>query len=166
MSLSLSERFYAQPEPVRFLGVGVANTAFNYALFTALLYGLRPLLTPLAVSGPSLGPTLGGAAAWLGSHYYLCAQIIAWVLTIPVSTYTMKRFAFRRDGSYWAQVVRSFGVYLPAQGIELATIWAIVSVGGFHPLIGKAGAVVLATTMSYLGHRFFTFRGTSEHGEG
>lgn len=165
MSLSLTERFYAQPEPVRFLAVGVGNTAFNYVLFTGLLYALEPLLTPLATSGLALGTTLGTAAAWLGSHYYLSAQIIAWILTIPVSTYTMKRFAFRRNGSYWKQVVRSFGVYLPAQGVELATIWAIVSVGGFHPLIGKAGAVVLATTMSYLGHRFFTFRGTTEHGE-
>lgn len=161
----MSKRFspidllFRQAEPVRFLVVGVGNTAFNYALFAALLWVFNAALSPLAGELAGAAGPLDYLGRALGNKYYLVTQLVAWVLTVPVSTYTMKHFAFRRDGDFWPQVGRSFGVYLPAQALELTTIWLIVAVGGFHPLIGKLGAVALATVVSYIGHKHFTFGG-------
>ena len=150
-----------QPEPVRFVVTGVGNTAFNYALFAGLLWLFHATLAPMAGDVATASGGLDYVARALGNKYYLVTQIVAWIITIPVSTYTMKHIAFKKSGPFMPQVVRSFGVYLPAQALELSAIWLIVECGGYHPLVGKLGAVVTATVVSYIGHKYFTFGGTS-----
>jgi len=142
-------------EPLRFLIVGAVNTAFNYGLFALLLWLLEPVISHLAPSPVSV-------LHLAGTHPYAVIQWIAWALSVPVSTYTMKRFVFKKGGSYPAQVLRAYGVYLPAQLIASGVLIFCVQGLGFPPLLGQLIAVCFSTVVSYLGHKFFTFRTPAE----
>jgi len=138
-------------EFIRFLCVGGFNTAFNWALFALLWWVLKPeasLLTAAQVS----------ALRFVGAHYYAVVTWIAWFFTVPVSTYTMRRFVFKRGGSYFQQVLRAYGVYLPAQLISSGVLIFCVQVLKLHPLLGQLVAVCFSTVVSYIGNKFFTFR--------
>jgi len=145
-------------EKLRFLVVGVMNTAFSYALFLGLLASLGAAVRLLAESGV---PVL----AAIGREYYLVVQWTGWFLAVPVSTFTMKRFAFRSGGRLGHQIVRAYFVYLPAQGISAVVLWAGVRVFGLHPAIAQFAAIVVTTIFSYVGHKYFTFRTPLEVGE-
>ena len=116
-SSKLAELYDVHGEKLRYLVVGVCNTAVSYALFLALLAVVGPPLRTL--SGSS-----AGLLAQIGHGYYVVVQWIGWVLMVPVSTTTMKYFAFRSRGRLLPQVGRAYLVYLPAQGLSSLILWA------------------------------------------
>jgi putative flippase GtrA len=144
-------------EKVRYLVVGVGNTIVGYGLFVALLAILGVPLR--ALSGSAAGPL-----DWLGRHYYLAVQWAAWVLMVPISTTTLKDLAFRSGGRWLPQVGRAYLVYAPAQVVSSATLWLAVQVMRLSPQVGQLFAVAFATVLSYLGHKYFTFREPGEPG--
>lgn len=148
----------AHGEKIRYLVVGVCNTALSYVLFLALLALLGPPLRALA-DAPS------GLVAQVGHSYYLVAQWVGWVLMVPVSTTTMKYLAFRSKGRLLPQVGRAYLIYLPAQGLSSLILWATVRVAGLSPQIGQLVAIGVVTVFTYLGHKYFTFRVPMEAAE-
>ena len=148
----------AHGEKLRYLIVGMINTAIGYAVFIVLLAVLGPPLQ-------SLGSSSSRLIAWIGEHYYVAVQWIGWVFMVPVSTTTMKRFAFRSPGSWRKQVVRAYFVYLPAQALSSFLLWLTVRVLGLSPQIGQLVTIAFATVFSYIGHKYFTFRLPLEVGE-
>ncbi len=138
-------------EKFRFLVVGAWNTLFSYVLFAVLLFLLAPLLQPLANSGNAL-------VAWIGEHYYLVVQWLAWVVAVPQSTLALKYLAFRSKGHWLGEVGRSFFVYLPLQAFSSVTLWLFSGVIGMPPLLGQLLTVGISAVLSYLGHKNFTFR--------
>ena len=143
-------------EKLRYLLVGVWNTALGYFLFLLALRVLGPPLQSLA------GPGLGG---WLAHYYYLVVQWAVWVLMVVNSTVMMKYFAFRSKGRLLHQIGRAYAVYLPAQGISTVLLWFTVKVAGLSPAVGQLLTIVVATVFSYIGHKYFTFRVPPEVGE-
>jgi putative flippase GtrA len=143
-------------EKLRYLIVGVWNTAVGYVVFLLALKYLGPPLQ--ALSGP-------GVAGFLGHYYYLVVQWAVWVLMVVHSTVTMKYFAFRSKGRLLNQIGRAYLVYLPAQGISTVVLWLMVKVLGLSPAIGQLVTIVIATVFSYIGHKYFTFRVPLEVGE-
>jgi len=138
-------------EPLRFLIVGAINTAINYAVFNLLLWLVAPEVALL-----SRYHLL--ALHLLGTHPYAVVQWFAWVLCVPISIYTMRRFVFKQPGSFPLQVLRGYGVYLPAQLIASVVLIFCVTVLRLHPRLGQLVAIFFSTVVSYLGHKFFTFR--------
>jgi len=157
--MSLSEKLRGLilkfEEPLRFLAAGIFNTAFNYGLFALLLWALKPEASLLAATQIAL-------LRLAGIHSYAVIQWIAWFLTVPVSTYTMRRFVFKRGGSYPKQVLRAYGVYLPAQLIASGLIIFFVQVCKFTPLLGQLFSACISTIISYVGNKFFTFRNAEQ----
>jgi len=152
-------------EKIRFLVVGVINTAIGYLIFGVLLALLGPVLKSLASS-----PTAWVAA--LGRNYYLIVQWVGWVFAVPVSTTTMKYIAFRSKGPLLPQIGRAYFVYLPAQLIANVVLWVMVrvlrSIGlpeNVAVLVGQLVTIFVTTIFSYLGHKYFTFRAPLEVGE-
>lgn len=145
-------------ERIRYLIVGVWNTAFGYVLFLALL-GL--LGNPLRALASSSSPV----AAFMGRNYYVIIGWIGWVVAVPQSTLAMKYFAFRSKGAVMPQIGRAYFVYLPAQAIGSAILWLTVRVIGLTPQIGALVVIVVTTVFSYLGHKYFTFKTPLEVGE-
>lgn len=137
-------------DKLRFLVVGVFNTAFGYALFLIMLFVVRGALD-----------ALGGTVAvpgFVDDNYYIISQWTAWILSVPVGTSTMKYFAFRSTGHVGEEILRSYFVYLPAAFASSALLWFAVQVLSLHPALGQLITIAFATTFSYFGHKYFTFR--------
>ena len=128
-------------EQVRFLLAGGINATVAYALFALGLWLLTPLFSI--------------------EHSYLLIQWIAWIVSVPFGAFTLKYFAFRASGPYLPQALRSYLVYLPVQLASWGLLAFFTIVGGLHPLVAQLVAMAIATIISYLGHKFFTFSGNS-----
>jgi len=147
---TLGTLYDSHGDKVRYLMVGVCNTAISYLLFLALLATLGPLLQSLEDSSVGLLALAGMATtSWFSGRMGVDG---------PVSTTTMKYFAFRSRGRLMPQIARGYMVYLPAQGLSSLILWLTVRVAGLSPAVGQLVAIVFMTVFSYLGHKYFTFR--------
>lgn len=145
-------------EKPRFVVVGAVNTLLGYLLFLALLATLGARLQSLADSTSTL-------LTAVADHYYLVVQWVAWVVGVPLSATTMRRFVFRSKGRWGHQVGRAYLVYLPAQCLASALLWLTVQVLGLTPQVGVVVVVLITTVLTYLAHKYFTFRVPLEVGE-
>jgi Predicted membrane protein len=123
---------------VRFLIVGGINTAVGYALFVAieLLVGQRfEYGYFVSLYGSFFLATL--VAFWLHRHY----------------TYRVTG-----TGNVVIDFLRFQSVYLVSLGINTVALWFLVDIAHVIPTIAQAFIVVVTTCVSYLGHKFFSFR--------
>jgi len=125
-------------EKLRFLVVGGWNTAFSYGV----LFMLDTLL-----------------------HQYLHYTIImfvAWVIGVTQNLFTFKLFVFRTKGHWVKEYLRSYVVYSGSFVLNLAIVAVIISL--WHPRlsIAQLPALVIVTIISYVGHKYFTYRTAEE----
>lgn len=145
-------------ERFRYLAVGGWNTLFGYVLFVTLIWALGPSLK-------TLGNSSVGLIRWFGQEYYVIVGWIGWVIAVVQSTATMKYLVFRKPGNLWHQVFRAYFVYLPAQFIGTGILWVMVRLVGMSPQLGALATTATTTVISYIGHKYFTFRTPLEVGE-
>ena len=144
-------------EKLRYLLVGVWNTAFSYGLF---LVGYRLLASPLEAA-TRLDPKIVA----------VIIQCASWVFAVVQSTVTMKYIAFRSKGSLGKQIARAYVIYLPAQGLSMVILWVAMLVltpglgSRLAAMVGQLFAVFVTTIFSYFGHKYFTFHVPLEVGE-
>lgn len=138
---------------LRYLVAGVWNTLFGIGLYNLLLWLLGPSVRSLA-SSPS------AFLSFVGRNDYNFLFWFNWVLCVPQATLSMKYFAFRTPaGKTASEIGKAYFVYLPAQLVSSAIIWITVERFDLSPRLGQVFAIVFATILSYLGHKYFTFRG-------
>ena len=147
----LGELYDKHGEKLRYLLVGVYNTAVSFVVFwLAIHYTAVPLET---------------ATGWNPEVAAVVLQWAVWVLMVVHSTVMMKYFAFRSKGQLGREIVRAYFVYLPAQGISSLILWGAMALFGLSALVGQAAAIAISTVFSYIGHKYFTFRVPLEVGE-
>lgn len=121
-------------ERARFIVIGGVNTVVAYALFAAfeVAFGGRYLLSLLLS--------------------YLFATLLAFVLH--------RRFTFAVSGraNLVADFLRFESVYVVMLAANAALLPVLVELAGWSSLFAQATIVVVTTIMSYLGHKFFSFR--------
>ena len=155
-------------EKVRFLLAGGLNTAVGYGMFALGLWLLTPLFAPLAQLPPAeCGSTMRDFLwvddmtpylVWIGENSHLFIQWIVWILVVPFGAFTLKFFTFRAEGAYLPQALKAYVVYLPTQLVSSGLLAFFTLIAGLHPLLGQLFVVVIAAVVSYLGHKYFTFR--------
>ena len=138
-------------EKLRFLLVGMWNTAFSYALFWI---AINAFATPLETS-TGLGP----------KSVAVMLQWATWVLAVVQSTITMKYFAFRSKGHAGRQILRAHFIYLPAQGLSSLILLVGMQFLGLSAVVAQLFAIFVTTIFSYMGHKYYTFRVPLEIGE-
>lgn len=123
-------------ERARFVLVGGINTVIGYSLFA-----LAQLV-------------LGDAIGYLGS------LALSYAVGIVIAFFLHRRFTFRVQGTGnpALDLVRFVGVNLAVLGINAVLLALLVEFVGLLPLVAQAIALVAATVLSYLGHRFVSFR--------
>ena len=130
---------------VRYLVVGLWNTAFGYATFagfTALLTGVVP------------AP-------------YLAASLLASLINITVSFLGYKWFVFKTRGHYLREWLRCLVVYSGSIALGLAllppAVWAVSEMTGnprSAPYIAGALLMGAQVILSFIGHKNFSFKAT------
>lgn len=155
---SLRPYYDKHEDKLRYLVAGMWNTLFAMVLYNILLTLLQPSVHSLAAS-PS------GLLVFLGRNDYNVIFWINWVLCVPQATLAMKYFAFRTPGGRTRREIgKAYFVYLPAQLVSSAIVWLTVERMHLSPRIAQVFAIVFATIFSYLGHKYFTFRGATAEG--
>jgi len=128
-------------EFLRFVAVGAWNTVFGYGTFAAfnwLLTGHAP-------------------------YPYLVANVLANVVAISVAFMLYKRVVFRARGNTLREFLRVNMVYLATAAAGLLALpWAVKLAAltvpeAAAPYVGQAMLVPVATLVSYLGHRHYSF---------
>lgn len=123
-----------EDERVRFVLVGGFNTVFGFGVFVALEHLAHiPYLASLYTS-------------------YLVSTVVAFVLH--------RRVTYRRHGTgrILVDFVRFQGVYLVSLGVNTVALPLLVEVAHWTPTAAQAVIVTITATVSYFGHKFFSFR--------
>jgi putative flippase GtrA len=135
MTAPLLSRLMAS-EKARFLVVGGINTVVAYGLF--VLFQL----------------TVGDTIGYFGSLYlsYALAILLAFVLH--------RRFTFQVRGQRMIVVdfLRFVSVYAVTIVINTVALPLLVEVVGLHPVLAQALCVLVAMAISFVGHKWFSFR--------
>ncbi|NMM16445.1 MAG: GtrA family protein [Cellulomonas sp.] len=119
---------------VRFVLVGIVNSAFSFGVFAAL-------------------------QSTVGQHvHYLVVLAMSHVLGV-LEAYVLQRWlVFRVTGHWWRDLAKFWSVYLVALAVNAVALPALVEIAGV-PVLWSQAAVMLATALgTFVAHRAFTFR--------
>lgn len=125
-----------EDERVRFVLIGGVNTVVGYGLFVAIQL------------------TLARFIGYFGSLYasYAIATLLAF--------YLHRRFTFRasKTGRVVVDFLRFQSVYVVSLIVNTAALPLLVEGLKLDPLLAQAIIVIFTTTISYVGHKWFSFR--------
>ena len=119
---------------VRFLMVGGTNTVVGFLLYSILWL------------------TLGHVITYFGALYgsYALASVLAFFL--------YRRFVFHVSGNAWAMFLRFQSVYIVSLAINTLALPLLIEVLHWNPLVAQFAITLVTTMVSYIGHKFFSFR--------
>lgn len=127
---------------VRFLLIGAWNTAFGYIVFWAL-YGVF-------------------AKVFRVQYFaYTTAQVVGWVIAVANAYVLHRRVTFRsgtRGRAAVLEFLRFMQTYVAMFVVGLVLLPLLVEVVGLGPRVAALVATAITVVMSYIGHRFITFR--------
>ncbi|HDQ26278.1 MAG TPA: GtrA family protein [bacterium] len=123
-----------QKKEARFIIVGGFNTVLTYIIYVALIY--------------------------CGIHH-LVSMAVVYVIGI-VNGYIWNRvFTFKSREKPAGEFVRYAAVYVAVFFIGLAALYLMVDRAGMNPYAAGAVNVAVITVISWLGHRYYTFKASS-----
>jgi putative flippase GtrA len=117
---------------VRFLGVGVVNTAVGLGLIYACKWFLE-----------------------LGDVF---ANFIGYGVGIVVSFTLNRRWTFRHEGAVHSAFFRFIFVTALAYMVNLSVVLCLIHGLGINSYLAQAGGVIPYTLVGYIGSRYFAFR--------
>jgi putative flippase GtrA len=126
---------------VAFLIVGGINTVVGFGFFVLADLVLGPIID--AVAGEVVGS--------------LVVLAVAHVLGVLFAFVMHRRFVFRVTGHVLRDLARFESVYLVSLGINAIVLPVLVAIG-IPRLIAQAAITLVTTVLSYVGHRYFSFR--------
>lgn len=121
---------------VRFLLVGGTNTVVGYTVFAALYF--------LVLHEVAFG--------------YLISLLLSYAVSIPIAFLLYRRFVFIVTGTVVRDFIAFVGVNASSVALNALLLWLLVEFLAAPPLLAQALALVVTTVMSYIGHRFVSFR--------
>ena len=119
-------------QKIRFLLVGGFNTVFAYGVFVGL-YQLA------------------------GLNYNL-ALITQYFITVNVSIFTMRYYVFQSSGNIAAEYAKAGSVYVGMYFFNAFALNFFVIVLKFGPVVGQALYLLVTTIITYILHKYFSFR--------
>lgn len=127
---------------LRFLVVGVWNTAFGYGTFALITYFLTDRL----------------------SHAYLIGNLIASVMSVLMAYLGHKFVVFRTRGNYLRECLRYYMVYgfsillgLVTLPVTIALLGLFIHEAQWLPYIAQALLMPFGALLSFFGHSRFSF---------
>lgn len=125
-------------EQLLYLAVGAWNTLFGYGVWALLQYLLYPRVN------------------------YLVIVVLSYPIAIANAYVCYRYIVFRSHGSVLRELPRFSSVYLLTMAANLVALPILVRVLPLGLYAIQALFTIVVVILSYLGHRFFSFRGGQE----
>ena len=123
-------------EQLLYLVVGAWNTVFGYGVWALLEYLLHSHL------------------------HYLVIVVISWPFSVGNAYVCYRTFVFHSKGRVWRELPRFSLVYLVMLVSGLVALPILLHTLPFSIYAIQAGYTAVVVVVSYLGHKFFSFRTT------
>ncbi len=99
----------------------------------------------------------------LGKHVnYLALTIPANILAITNAFLCYKLIVFKTKGNWWREYWRCYTVYGSGALLGMGLLFILVTGCGIYPVAAQFITVPLIMIISYLGHKFFSFRSNNQ----
>ena len=147
---TLKARLAPHEEKLRFLVVGVWNVVFSM--------GVLWVLERLIPYGP--GSPLAASIGVVGAKQVVL--VVNWVIAVTQNMFTFKLLVFRTKGHWLREYARMYVTYTGTFIVESVMVQAISAVAGWSLFWARVPTLVVVTVLSYLGHKYFTFRTVEE----
>jgi putative flippase GtrA len=144
------ERLASHEEKLRFLFVGGWNVLFAM--------GALWVMERLIPYGPGSALALGIGV--LGAKQVVLAA--AWVLGVTQNLFTFKLLVFRTKGDWLREYLRMYVTYSGTFVVESVMVQVISATLGWSLFWAKVPTLTVVTVLSYIGHKYFTFRTVEE----
>lgn len=122
-------------EQILYLVVGGWNTLFGYAEWALMEFLLHDHL------------------------HYIAILVLSWPLAVLNAYVCYRHFVFRSKDSVWKELPRFSLVYLGALVAGLVALPFLLHALTVNIYVIQAGYTVVVVVLSYLSHKFFSFRG-------
>lgn len=134
---------------LRYLLVGCWNTIFGVGLYTgAFELFSRKLSWRVDIGGQD--------------YLYLVLSIPANILSITNAYICYKIFVFKTKGNILREYFRCYIVYGVSMLLGMIGLWLLVDIGGLYPVIANILLTFITVIVSYLGHKYFSFKKRNE----
>ena len=129
------------PQKLRFLLVGGFNTVFSYGVFFALYWLFSNLniwdFDKIIISNVAL--------------------VVQYFITINLSFATMRYYVFQSHGNWKKELLKAWSVYVGLLFINAPVISFLIWLG-IHPLLAQALYLIFSTIITFLLHKYYSFR--------
>jgi len=123
---------------VRYLAIGIWNTLFGIAIYTLLI-------------------------KLFGPRHYLLLGILSSIITITNAYICYKLFVFMTKGNIIREYLRFYSVYGISILCGLGLMYVFVDHFKFEPITSNIIVTIMLSIISFLGHRYFSFRPLYKH---
>ena len=104
------------------------------------------------------------AYLWFGeNHHYLFIALPVNILSITNAFVCYKLFVFKTKGNWLKEYLRCYVVYGGGMLLSILLLWLLKELLCLHPAVANAIATVLVIMISYVGHKYFSFRKNSQN---
>jgi len=141
MPIKRTLRRLLDDQRVRFLIVGGFNTVMGFVVFVAIDMTLGRWVTA------EVSRVVSSIVTLVVAH--LIAAVVAFIL--------YRRFVFRVSGNVVIDFLRFESVYLVPLTVNLVVLPSVVALG-VSAILAQGVILVVMTVVSYVGHRYFSFR--------
>lgn len=121
-------------EKIKYLIIGFWNTIFGISCFIGLYYLLNKFI------------------------YYQIIVVVSYIIGITNNYICYKLFVFKTKGSYLREYFRFYLVYVPALLINLGLLYIAVQQFKAKVVFAQVIITLIIIIISYLGHKYFTFK--------
>jgi putative flippase GtrA len=122
-------------EQILYLAVGGWNTLFGYAVWALFEYLLHDYL------------------------HYLVILVLSWPFAVANAYFCYRHFVFKSKNSIWREFPRFSLVYVVTLLTGLLALPILLRVLPFNIYVIQAGYTAVVVVLSYLSHKFFSFKG-------
>lgn len=134
--MNLKDWFAAKfaDERVRYILIGVLNTAFGFLLFTGLYFSLNKFL------------------------HYVWIYILTQVIAVSFSHLTQRNFVWHTSENYFKELARFAATYIVVSLVNIALLTLAVEVLDFSALISQYVIGLLLILSTFFSQKYWVFK--------
>ncbi len=97
----------------------------------------------------------------LGENHYLLLAIVSNIISITNAYICYKLFVFKTKGNILKEYLKCYVVYGLSMLLGMLLLYLFVDVAGLKPIPANIISVLLLTIVSFIGHKYYSFKNKS-----